>query len=149
MVVEPEPSLPPLLRAADAMVRFFCVGEAVSIPLLRGAWHAATQPLPKAILGRVVRDEASHGAIGFSFLDWALPRLTADETAFLGLLADRGIASLRHLWDSLRAARTELRDESGDTLGWFSSDAYFKAAELALARKVVLPLRRAGIPISA
>ena len=43
MIVEPAPELRPLLRAADAMVRFFCVGEAVSIPLLRGAWHAASR----------------------------------------------------------------------------------------------------------
>src|SRR5262252_6171929 len=83
MIVDPSPDLRPLLRAADAIVRFFCVGEAVSIPLLRGAWHAARHPLPRAVLGRIVRDEAAHGTLGFTFLDWAIPQLTADEIAHL------------------------------------------------------------------
>ena len=78
MIVDPAAELPPLVRAADAVVRFFCVGEAVSIPLLRGAWHAARHPLPRAVLGRIVRDEAAHGTFGFFFLDWALPQLSAE-----------------------------------------------------------------------
>src|SRR5262249_12721177 len=41
MIIDAEPGLPPLLRAADMIARFFCVGEAVSIPLLRATWHAA------------------------------------------------------------------------------------------------------------
>jgi len=81
MIVDPARDLSPLMRAADAIVRFFCVGEAVSIPLLRGAWHAARHPLPRAVLGRIVRDEAAHGTFGFAFLDWALPRLPADDVA--------------------------------------------------------------------
>ncbi len=69
LIVDPDASLPPLLRAADMIVRFFCVGEALSIPLLRGTWHAARHPLPRAILGRIVKDEAMHGTFGFTFLD--------------------------------------------------------------------------------
>jgi len=59
MIIDAEPGLPPLLRAADMIARFFCVGEAVSIPLLRAAWHAARHPLPRAVLGRIVKDEAA------------------------------------------------------------------------------------------
>jgi len=69
------PALPPLLRATELVVRNFCVGEAVSIPLLHGAWMHATHPLAHAVLGRIVRDEAAHGIVGWSFLDWALPQL--------------------------------------------------------------------------
>src|SRR4029077_19665207 len=39
MVVGCDESLSPLLQAADLVVRFFCVGEAISIPLLRATWH--------------------------------------------------------------------------------------------------------------
>ena len=49
------PTLSPLMRAASCVVRFFCVGEALSIPLLRGTWHAARHPLPRAVLGRIVQ----------------------------------------------------------------------------------------------
>src|SRR6185369_16560738 len=52
MVIDADPSLPPLLRAADDVVRFFCVGEALSIPLLRASWHAAKSRIGKAVLAR-------------------------------------------------------------------------------------------------
>ena len=57
MVVGCDASLSPLLQAADLVVRFFCVGEAISIPLLRATWHGAKHPLPKAVLGRIVKDD--------------------------------------------------------------------------------------------
>ena len=74
MCVDAPPGLSPLLRAADLVTRFFCVSEAVATPLLRGVWKAAVHPLPRAVLGRIVKDEAAHGTFGFLFLDWALPR---------------------------------------------------------------------------
>ncbi|MEI9952857.1 MAG: ferritin-like domain-containing protein [Pseudomonadota bacterium] len=83
MVVGCDASLSPLLQAADLVVRFFCVGEAISIPLLRATWHVAKHPLPKAVLGRIVKDEAAHGVFGFTFLDWACPRFSDDEKARL------------------------------------------------------------------
>ncbi len=76
LIVDADPELRPCSRAADMIVRFFCVGEALSIPLLRGTWNAARHPLPRAVLGRIVRDEAAHGTFGFDFLDWALPMLS-------------------------------------------------------------------------
>src|SRR5206468_10330451 len=74
----PDPSLPALLAAAELVVRVFCVGEAVSIPLLRGTSRAATHPLVKGVLDRIVRDEAAHGRFGWQFLDWAADRLGAE-----------------------------------------------------------------------
>ena len=149
MVVEADASLPPLLRAADMVTRFFCVGEALSIPLLRGTWHAAVQPLPKAILGRVVKDEAAHGTFGFAFLDWALGKLDESQIAHVGAAADRAIRYLLRQWDGLRKVRRAGDDESGDTLGWMRSDAYLALGEKALNEKVRAPLRERGVPISA
>jgi hypothetical protein len=54
VIADAASDLPPLMRAADMIVRFFCVGEAVSIPLLRGTWHAARHPLPRAVLASCV-----------------------------------------------------------------------------------------------
>jgi len=39
LVVEPQNHLDPVVRCADLVVRFFCVGEALSIPMLRGTWR--------------------------------------------------------------------------------------------------------------
>src|SRR6516225_1341011 len=107
LIVDPDDSLPTLLRTADMIVRFFCVGEALSIPLLRGTWHAARHPLPRAILGRIVRDEAAHGTFGFTFLDWALPQLAPDEIAHLGRAADLGIRAVRRLWGRVARSRAD------------------------------------------
>jgi len=48
--------------------------------------------LPKAILGRIVRDEAAHGTFGFTFLDWALGKMGDDGVAVVGApLRERGV----------------------------------------------------------
>lgn len=149
MVVEASADLPPLLRASEMATRFFCVGEAMSIPLLRATWHAAIQPLPKAVLGRIVRDEAAHGTFGFTFLDWALGKLDEEGIAHVGRSADRAIRFLRKGWDAIKATPREGRDESGDTLGWMQSNAYLAMAERALDEKVRAPLVDRGIPVTA
>src|SRR5580765_476044 len=116
-IVDAEPGLPPLLRAADMIARFFCVGEAVSIPLLRATWHAARHPLPRAVLGRIVKDEAAHGVFGFMFLDWALESLTEADRRHIAAAADRGIMAVRALWRGLEQRRQSDYDESvGDAL---------------------------------
>lgn len=148
MVVEADASMPPLARACDMITRFFCVGEAISIPLLRGTWHAARQPLPKAILGRIVRDEAAHGTFGFTFLDWALGKSGDEGVALVGRAADRGIRFLKDSWTALRKQRATDEDTSGDTLGWMRSDAYRALAEKSLEDKVRAPLRERGVPLS-
>jgi hypothetical protein len=150
LIVDADDALPPLLRAADMVVRFFCVGEALSIPLLKGTWHAARHPLPRAVLGRIVRDEAAHGTFGFTFLDWALPAFSADERKHLGRAADRTIRAIRRQWDTVKRRRTAAYDDAvGDALGWMQSDAYLELASRSMDRRVRAPLIARRIPVSA
>jgi hypothetical protein len=144
MIVDAAPDLPPLLRAADMIVRFFCVGEAVSVPLLRASWHASSDPLSRAVLGRIVRDEAAHGSFGFTFLDWAVPRLDPEGITHLGRAGDLAIRAVQELWD--RIARAPQSDESG--FGWMRKDAYLATARRAMEQRVRLPLSARGIPIA-
>jgi hypothetical protein len=148
MVIGCDGSLSPLLQAADLVVRFFCVGEAISIPLLRATWHVAKHPLPKAVLGRIVKDEAAHGVFGFTFLDWACPRFSAAEKARLGESADLAIRFLYSQWVDLQAHRHEPRSED-DVLGWMQTDAYLKLACRSMQSLVIEPLEARGIPIGA
>lgn len=148
MLVDAPLDLPPLLRAADLIVRFFCVGETMSLPILRGAWRACEQPLPRAILGRIVRDEAAHGQVGFMFFDWAIDHLDERAREHVGVAADQVIGALIRRWQESRASRPDDHDASGDTLGWTRSDACFAIAERALEEKVRRPLRDYGIPIT-
>jgi hypothetical protein len=147
MVLDADPALPPMMRAAELIVRFFCVGEALSIPLLRGTWHAARHPLPRAVLGRIVKDEAAHGTFGFDFLDWALPSLDASGTAHLGRQADIAIGAIRRLWADLEA-RPHAPTFEGDALAWMQTDAYLALARRSLRDKVVRPLTGRGVPLS-
>jgi hypothetical protein len=148
MVLEPNPDATPFMQAAECAVRFFCVGEAISIPLLRATWHIAEHPLPKAVMGRIVKDEAAHGVFGFTFLDWAAPRLGEAERAELGRNADLAIRFLYGQWRVIRQNRRQQMHE-GDVLGWLRTDDYLARAEQAMQTHVITPLEARGIPIGA
>jgi hypothetical protein len=148
MVLPPDPDASPFMQAADCAVRFFCVGEAISIPLLRATWHIAEHPLPKAVMGRIVKDEAAHGVFGFTFLDWAEPRLGTTEKAALGRAADLAIRFLYDQWRETHRNRREQMHE-GDVLGWMRSDDYLSRARHAMQTQVIAPLEARGIPIEA
>jgi hypothetical protein len=149
LISTPAPGQSALMAAAELMVRFFCVGEAISVPLLRGTWRAATHPLVKAVLGRIVKDEAAHGELGFWFLDWADPFLGPSDRVRLAEVAGATIAQLQEGW-----RRTDLRPRSGRSaaeihaLGWMSSEDYLPTAAKALAETVQAPLRARGIDVS-
>jgi hypothetical protein len=150
LIIDAPAELRPLMRAGHMVVRFFCVGEALSIPLLRGTWQAARHPLPRAVLGRIVRDEAAHGTFGFAFLDWALPELSEQDRVVLGRAADRAMRVIQRQWRRMHAKRSAHYDESvGDALGWMQTDAYLELAERSMESRVRKPLTQRGIPISA
>jgi len=147
VVLDADRKLPPLLRVCELAVRFFCVGEAMSIPLLRATWHHAQHPLPKAVLGRIVKDEAAHGVFGFTVLDWAAERLTDADRAHLGKHADLALSFLERQWAEL-AKKPNHNREQADVLGWMQTDAYLKAAHAAVQRDVIKPLRARRIPLA-
>lgn len=137
----------PLLKAAHQVVAFFCVGEALSIPLLHNTAKACTHPLTRTVLRRIVLDEADHGTFGWAFLDWALPHLTADDVEALGHSADLAIAGVQRSWDAIRA-RPPCSEEHAHDLGWLQTPAYLELASRSLQRQVIAPLRARGVPVS-
>jgi hypothetical protein len=146
LFARPSPQLRPLMRAAELVVFNFCVGEALSVPMLRGTWQAATHPLPRAILGRIVKDEAAHGVFGFAFLDWAAEQLDAADRAHLANIADEGIRAIHELWVDV-AGRPHGHDRDVHALGWMQTDAYLALARRSLRASVLDPLRARGIPV--
>lgn len=133
-----------LAQAAELVVRNFCVGEALSIPLLRGTWRSAKHPLVKAVLGRIVKDEAAHGQFGWIFLDWALPSLEAEEQAVLREAAGETVAAIRENWARI-AARGEEEASAVHALGWMRSREYLALAHASLENEVLAPLRARGL----
>lgn len=128
----------PLLAAAELVVRTSCVGEALTVPMLKLSRHLAGSLLVEAALTAIVGDEASHAQLGWWFLDWAAPRLPDTARRHLGEVASaaiRGFAPL--LGGNCR--------HSG--LGAVACDRYDGAFTAALSRNVVRPLAARGIAV--
>ena len=87
----------------------------------------------RAVLGRIVNDEAAHGTFGFTFLDWALPASRATKALALAR-SRRGPARSLHRRTSGTALRRDAarRGHAGDALGWMRTDAYLALAEKSL-----------------
>ena len=60
-------------------VRVFCLGETVAVPLFRHLREPCTQPLARAALDRILRDEVRHRDFGWDLLDWILSTPLADR----------------------------------------------------------------------
>ncbi len=147
LIVEPLAGVDPLLRCADLVVRFFCVGEALSIPMLRGTARAAEHPLPRAVLSRIVRDEAAHGAFGWLFLDWAMPHFSEEDKEVLARAADVTIGYAKANFDEIRK-RPRGPKSAVHSLGWMETEQYLALADRSLERNVIRPLKKRGIPIT-
>ena len=143
LIPKPKPGLSPLLHAADLIVRHFCVGEAISVPLLRGTWHATTHPLTRGVLGWIVKDEAAHGEFGWMFLDWADDQLTDADRAHLRAVAAEAIEDMERSWAQVerRSADAAL----GAELGWLAPRAYVALGRRAMQEKVLAPLKERGL----
>jgi hypothetical protein len=138
---KPSLRMSPLLRAADIVVRVFCVAEAFALPMAQiTARQSAELPLISAVLQRIAKDEAAHASFGWTFLDWADTWLTARHRAALARAAQETI-------DAYRAMVTDRTDAQTTTLGWLS-DRDFKAfGARALETDVCAPLRLRGIHV--
>ena len=121
--------LPAIERAAELAIQISCVGEALSVPVLADSMRAATHPLTRAVLERIVRDESPHARLGWLVLDWADGRV--DKARLSGVVRSR-IADYSPLW----------RDRT--------CDADVRAILLrAVRRDVLAPLATRGIEVVA
>ena len=142
LIARPDPALAPKLQASELVIRNFCVGEALSIPILRGSWHAARQPLIKAILFRIVKDEAAHGAFGWLYFDWAEDLHDEADRTHLAKQAARTIDAVVDRWKQIPILDDE-QDEQ--RLGWMESRSYLALARRSLEKVVLKPLVERGM----
>jgi hypothetical protein len=129
----------PLLACAELVVRTSCVGEALTVPMLKLARDLAGSPLVAAALTGVISDEASHAQLGWWFLDWAAPRLDDAARAHLGEVASAAVLAFAPLLGSGC-------EHSG--LGAVACNRYDRALTSALARTVAGPLAARGIVVT-
>ena len=132
----------PLLRAAELAVVTSCVSESLSVPAMARSRTLAHAPLIRGVLHRLLADEGPHARLGFWFLDWAAPDLTADERAHLATLAVQTIEVYAPLWQDAPC------DRCPAPRGLGGHDAIGRAAlREAVQRSIAQPLSRYGIEL--
>jgi hypothetical protein len=134
-LVRPPEGSGALLRAAELVVRSCCVGESLTVPILKQSRRAAGSRTIEAVISRILRDEAQHAELGWWFLDWA--DLTDDDRAHLAVVAGATIRSFGVLF-----GRECARNEGLGTLPCAQFDGTFLDA---VSRNVVGPLAARGI----
>lgn len=150
-----DPSLTPLQRANELIVRLCCVGEAISLPLLSGCLKAARHPLTRAVLQKIVQDEALHGQLGWMYLDWIGHELDASERERLGRVAAETLRTYAPIWERLRSRAADGVTTEGyelehiHELGWMEAQAYRALAFESVEAAVKQPLARYGIAVPA
>jgi hypothetical protein len=137
----PDRDDPPLVQAAEMIVAAYCVGEAFSVPILRQTWHATRHPLLREVLGIIVKDEAAHGAFGWTFLDWAGEALDP----YRDRLAAIARAAIEEFTANHLAIARMPDSDVGRDLGWMEPTPYLDVGRRAMAEHVIRPLRARGI----
>ena len=147
LVLDFEPGLTPLQQANELIIRLCCVGEVFSLPMLTGSMRAATNPLTKAVLRQIVRDEAMHGKLGWMYLDWVGPCLDSDERHRLASAAADTAAGLQRVWERLRVRPDGADHPHHSDIGWMSPADYLEKARTTLAEEVCGRLATYGIDV--
>jgi len=129
----------PMLAAAELIVRTCCVGESLTMPMLKLAREVAGSALIAEALGAIIADEASHAQLGWWFLDWAAPRLDDAARAHLGEVAGAALAAFAPILGGSCS-------DSG--LGALACDRYDAGFATGMSRAVLRPLAARGIPVA-
>src|SRR5690606_8411234 len=100
-------------RASELVVRTCCVGEAFSVPMLATAMQSAAHPLTRAVLERIVKDEAPHGRFGFLYLEWLADELDGAERDRLAGVALAMLRAFGPYWTRLTSRVHEGKTSEG------------------------------------
>ena len=139
-LVRPPASVAPLMRAAELLVRTSCIGEALTLPLLKTAARATDNPALAEILANIARDEGPHAELGWWFLDWADDQLDDAARARLSAVATHAVSSFAPLFATTCAG-------SARGVGVLDCATYDAAFARALSERVAAPLAERGIAL--
>lgn len=140
----------PFERANEMVLRVSCVAEAFAGGTAVTNLAETTHPLPRAVLERVLREEAHHRRLGGLYFEWALPKMDAGELARLGRVLGSALRGLAPFWRSPRAraeAGPALPEDELRRLGWPSPVRFASVAREVVVRDIVEPLAAVGIEL--
>lgn len=135
-----------LVDLSLALVRFFCIGETVAVPMFRMLRKQATVPRCREVLDIVLRDEARHRQFGWDGLDWLLathgPQVsTVVEAALPGMLDE-----VRQAYGGLGDGANSALPPEAQAWGLAPRSAYAATITLALTDDVAPRLQARGLP---
>lgn len=138
----------PLLRAASLHLVELAIGETISTYLFRAAYRAAREPLTRAALQSILRDEVRHQRLGWSALEALWPTLAEPVRAGLQHHAARGLAACEQ--QTAKPAMLWLKerrpfDPEYAALGVLHPEQRVEAFYFAVERFVVPRLGRIGL----
>jgi hypothetical protein len=96
-----------------AAVRVFCLGETVAVPLFSHLREPCTEPVARAALDRILRDEVRHRDFGWDLLDWLFTTPLADHIP--ALLEQHMPSMIRELDVSYGRGNPAVADDDGQT----------------------------------
>jgi hypothetical protein len=138
----------PLMRAASLLLVEVAIGETISMYMFRAGRRAAVEPLTRAALGAILRDEVRHQKIGWTGLASMWPMLTEPLRSELQREATRGLGACEQ--QTARPAMEWLQkrlpfDAAYAALGVLHPAARVEAFYDAVERLVVPRLTRVGL----
>ena len=138
----PDPG-PPLAALTEAILGAFCVGETVAVPLFAAMREGATHPAAAAALDRILRDEATHRAVGWAARDALLALDPAGVRAVAAARLGRLIGAVRRAYVLDAAAVPLTPDERA--AGLLDLDDYARIFEDCLQAVILPRFARQGI----
>lgn len=135
----------PLAALVDGVARDFCLGETFAVPLFAAMREGTTHPAPRAVLDRVLRDEAVHRAFGWDALD-AL--LAIDPDGVRARLSGQWLgwlAGFRRSYGTLYAEQPLSDDEIA--CGLIPMTVYVDVHDRCVAEDIGPRLAKRGMPV--
>ena len=138
------PEGPPLLLLAEDVLRAFCVGETVAVPLFAAMRAGAEHPAVVSALERILRDEAVHRAFGWDALEALLALDPQGVPPFMAKRLPDALLSCRRAYVVPHDTQTRLTPEERGT-GLIDLHEYEQIVEGCLQESVLPRFARLGI----
>ncbi len=135
----------PLTAVALALVRFFCIGETVAVPMFRMLRAKATEPRCREVLDIVLRDEARHRQFGWDGLDWLLDAHEPEIAPAVGTALPGMLAEVRQAYGGVGDKPATTLPPAVEAWGLAATSAYAVTVQRALATDVAPRLEARGL----
>ena len=138
------PEGPPLLLLAEDVLRAFCVGETVAVPLFAAMRAGAEHPAVLGALERILRDEAVHRAFGWDALEALVALDPAGVPPFMAQRLPEALMSCRKAYVVPHTTQTRLTPEER-AAGLIDLHEYEQIVEACVEESILPRFARLGI----